>query len=201
MISVEFPKAASRWAEREAARLTSSTDGLRQSWSSAPGRIRTCDRRIRNPMLYPTELRVLRLKNITGWRWRITAGTRRSRRRKTAHEVHKRTRRRLPMEQSIPPSCFSCPSCLLAPPLPAYVAREAFKTYGLRVQQPQQPLQTPPATTALPAFRPFILPAVLSHSPVCILGKKPRCSSSLALSRIKFLVVCSRHTCLLLNLS
>jgi hypothetical protein len=31
--------------------------------ANAPGRIRTCDRRIRNPLLYPTELRVLDVSN------------------------------------------------------------------------------------------------------------------------------------------
>jgi hypothetical protein len=30
---------------------------------NTPGRIRTCDRRIRNPLLYPSELRAHYLKN------------------------------------------------------------------------------------------------------------------------------------------
>src|SRR5690349_4953226 len=38
-----------------------SPQNLRGSWGSTPGRIRTCDRRFRKPLLYPPELRALSL--------------------------------------------------------------------------------------------------------------------------------------------
>ena len=45
---------------------------LRQRLVTAPGRTRTCDRRIRNPMLYPTELPALIRISVCGAECYIT---------------------------------------------------------------------------------------------------------------------------------
>ena len=57
--SLDHSKSSARHELRHRERLTWRESALGGAVAGAPGRIRTCDPRIRNPVLYPAELRAL----------------------------------------------------------------------------------------------------------------------------------------------